>query len=164
MLVSAELSHKGKAGDKAAASRQCVQWTVVSKTHCVKVIECFPSSDTNCCGTALTVCVFDLLYLYRDVIFLVCFLWGEDIGDVFVWCGLAADSTLDGASMRPHTVLFNYNRRAFITEAVSTGQHCPLRRKHTWQVLVRRWSMSPSSPQTHKQGRWLTTTIPQYFM
>jgi hypothetical protein len=91
----------------------------------------FPCSDTGSYYIALTMLlsVLDLRYLHRDVLLLACFLWGEDIWDFFVWCGLAADGTFDGASVRPDAVLFNNNWSALITEAVPTGQHCPLKKK-----------------------------------
>ena len=43
--------------------------------------------------------------------------------------GLAADGTLDGASVRPHAVLLDDNRSAFVAEAVPAGQDRPLQKE-----------------------------------
>lgn len=73
--------------------------------------------------------VLNLLHLHRDVLFLAGFLRGEDIRDFFVRCVLAADGTLNGASVGAHAVLFDNNGNAFITETVPAGQDCPLGKK-----------------------------------
>lgn len=85
----------------------------------------------------------NLLYLYRDVLFLSGFLWSTDIWYFFVWRGLAADGTRYGSSMRPHAVLFDNNWNAFITETVPTGQYWPLKKKtHRRRVSEMPWKMT----------------------
>lgn len=96
--------------------------------------------DTDSCYTALTRClhVLNLLYLHRDVLFLVGFLWGEDVRDFLVRRVLAADGTLNGASVRPHAVLLDNNWDALIAETVPTCQDCPLKKKkHREHASVR---------------------------
>ena len=102
-------------------------------------------TDSYCIALTMLLHVLNLLYLHRDVLFLAGFLWGEDVRDFFVRCGLAADGTLNGASVRPYAVLFNNNWDAFITEAVSTGQYCPLEKKTHGTHLSEMLSKMPSN-------------------
>lgn len=110
----------------------------------------------------LCFCMF-LTYLHRDVLFLAGFLWGEDIRDFFVRRGLAANGTLNGASMRPHAVLLDNNWNAFITEAVPTGQHCPLKEKTHTTHLSEMPSEMPSN-YTCIKGDSCIISLPKYFM
>lgn len=121
----------GKAEAFRLYSYRQKQWSL--HIHCagLVLILMLSWSDTDSYYIALTMLphVLNLFYLHRDVFFLAGFLGGEDIRDFFVRSGLAADGTLNGASVRPHAVLFNNNWNALITETVSTGQYCPLKEK-----------------------------------
>lgn len=110
---------------EAEAFGQCVhRQTTVVPTHAQ------PYSDFDFLIALTTpLHVLNLLHLHRDVLFLAGFLRGEDIRDFFVRRVLAADGTLNGASVGAHAVLFDNNGNAFITETVPTGQDCPLEKK-----------------------------------
>lgn len=118
---------------KAEPSRQCIHRQTAVVSTCSL---CQPGSDFDDFPATYRLLSYSadcfygcLTYLHRDVLLLAGFLWGEDIRDFFVRCGLAANGTLNGASVRPHAVLLDNNWNAFITETVPTGQDCPLKRK-----------------------------------
>lgn len=115
--------------------------------------------DTDSYYTALTMHVLSWLYLHRDVFFLAGLLWGEDIGDFLVRGGLAADSTLNGAPVRPHAVLLDNNWNALVTETVPARQYCPLRKK-TQNVS------QPDAIQDafQKETKGAIILFPRYFM
>lgn len=144
-------SHIESVDGKAEAFGQCSyrqkQWLL--HIHCAGLVLTLmvSLSGTDSYYIALTMLphVLNLLYLHRNVFFLAGFLWGEDIRDLFVRCGLAADGTLNGASMRPHTVLLNNNWNALVTETVSTGQYCPLKKKTHRIYLSEVLSKMPSN-------------------
>lgn len=123
------------------------QWLLHSHWARLVLILMLSRPDTDSYYLALTMRlhVLNWLYLHRDIVFLAGFLWGEDIRDFFMRCGLAADGTLNGAPVRPHAVLFDNNWNAFITETVPTGQYCPLKKKTHRICLSEMLSKMPSN-------------------
>lgn len=71
----------------------------------------------------------ETMYLYRNIILLICSFRSEDIGYFFMRCCLPANGAFNWAPAGANAVLFYDDSYTLITKTMSTCQHCPLRRE-----------------------------------